>query len=762
MIKTLFKSFSGGEITPELFGRIELGKFQSGLRKLLNFIVLPHGPAVRRPGQRYVLEAKDSTNNVRVIPFVFNAEQAMVLEFGHNYIRFHTEGQTLLEANLTITAMTIASPGVFTIAAHGYLDGEWVYLSGFTTHPTLNNRYYKIFAKTANTFQLKDLHGVLINTTGLPAFVAGVAGRVYTIATTYASADLFDLHYVQSADVLTITHPSYQTTEIRRVGAANWTTAAVSFAPNITAPTGLAATPTVAVVGNPTLKYYVATAIGPDNVTESYAQTPVSANNDLSLAGNYNTVTWNAVATALRYNVYASSGGAYGYIGQVPGLSFVDNNVLPDLTKSYPQNLITLNGSANNYPSTATYFEQRRIFAGTNNDQQTVFATRNGTESNLTSSLPSQDDDALKFRLASLQQNRIRHLIPLTDLIALTASGEWRIFADGAAALTPTSLAVKPQGYTGSSNVQPCVTVGSILYVQAQGSRIRELGYGGDSTNFGYKSIDISIMAPHLFNGKRVTDLAYARAPEQILWAIRDDGVLLGMTYVPDQQVYGWHQHSTDGLYESVCTVPEGNEDATYAVVQRTINGRTMRMIERQASRIFTDAEDGYFVDCGATYDGASATTFYGLHHLEGETVQILADGAVETPQVVTAGTITLPFAASVVHFGLQYNSDLQTLPLAVEAMQAAGQGTLKNIDAIHLRHTQTSLFKSGADFTTMISNRSRLPTDPYGAPPSLQTAETRIAIPGNWNTDGFVCIRQDEPLPLTCLALVLEAQFGG
>lgn len=766
MIKNLLRSFAGGEITPELFGRVELGKFQSGLRKILNFFVLPHGPVVRRPGTHYVLEAKDSVNRVRLIPFVFNVDQAVALEFGHQYIRFHIDGQTLLEANKNVVTMSQASPGVFQVVLHGYTTGQEVYLQGFVNHPDLNERYYRVVVLTADSFSLTDLHGTPIDTTGQPVYaVGGVVARVYLIASTYASADLFDIHYVQSADVLTLTHPAYPARELRRLGATNWTITDISFAPTTTAPTGLAVVPTVAVVGNPTLKWYLVTSVAADNVTESLPQgIAVAANNDLTLAGNFNTVSWNVVAGAIRYNVYksASGSGSYGFVGQVTALSFVDNNILADASHSFPESLITLNGSAGNFPATATYYEQRRWFGGTDNNQQTIYATRNGTEANLTTTLPSRDDDALKFRLASLQQNRIRHLIPLTDIIALTASGEWRIFAEGASAITPTSLSTKPQGYTGANNVQPAVTVGSILYVQAQGSRIRELGYGGDSANNGYKSIDISIMAPHLFNGYMVSEVAYTKAPEQLLWVIRNDGTMLSMTYVPDQQVYGWAQHTTDGLFESVCVIPEGNEDATYVVVKRTLNGRTVRCIERMQGRLFTEAADAYFVDCGATYDGVPATVIRGLWHLEGKQVQILADGAVEPVQTVANGRVTLTAPASVVHIGIAYLSDIITLPLAVDGAPAAGQGTIKNILAAHLRHTQTSLFKVGIDFTNMVPNKSRQISDPYGSPPALRTAESRVTVPGDWNTDGVICVRQDQPLPCTILALVLEAQFGG
>lgn len=764
--KTLYRSFAGGEITPELFGRVELTKFQTGLRQALNFIVLPHGPAVRRPGTRHVLETKDSTRQSRLIPFSFSADQTVALEFGHLYVRFHIGGAPLLETGLTISGITQATPGVLTYVGADPSNGDVMFLSGIGGMTALNGRYVKVASVNAgaNTFQLTDLAGVGINTATLPAFTAGgTTARVYTLTTPYVEADLFDIHYAQDNDVLTLVHPTYPAKELARLGATNWTLTDISFATTVATPGGTTATPTVAVVGNPVSHGYTVTAIGPDGYEESAPASGFSAVNDLTLAGNFNTVAWTAVGGATRYNVYKLRGGSWGFIGAPVTTSLIDDNITPDTSKSFPQSLITLNNTAGGYPSAVTYHEQRRFFGATNLKPQTVFATRNGLPKNITSTLPSQADDGLEFRLASRQQNRIRHLVPLSDLMALTAGGEFRIFSDGAPAITPTSLSVKPLGYAGCSNVQPEVTSGSILYVQAQGSRVRELAYAGGDVNYSstYRSTDLSIMAPHLFNGYAIRDLAYAKAPEQILFATRDDGRLLGMTYVPEQQVYGWHTHSTDGEFESACSIVENNESAVYVVVKRTVGGRAVRFVERFASRLFTAAEDAYFVDCGGTYDGSPVTTIGGLWHLEGREVQILADGAVAPNQVVTAGAVTLGNAASVVHVGLAYTSDLQTLPLALEGMQAAGQGTLKNVLAAHLRITQTSLFEVGPAFDKLTPNRSRLVSDPFGSAPSLVTSEQRVAIQGSWNADGSVCVRQTNPLPLSILAMTLDVEFG-
>lgn len=828
--KVLYRSFAGGEITGELAGRVDLTKFQTGLSLCRNFIVLPHGPVARRPGFEFVNEAKDSTHAVRLMPFSFSTEQTAVIEFGHQYVRFHVNGGTLLEDSVAISS--IAGSTVNTTAAHGYSTGDWAFIG---------TRYHKVTVVDADTFTTTDLWGVATTASGT------TAARVYTLVTSYDSDDLFDLHFTQSSDVITIAHPNYPAAELSRLGAASWSLTNISFAAPAGAPTGVAVAPTIPQNQNLSPQRYVVTAVGKDGVTESLPSTPVATSNNLSLAGNYNAITWSAVNAATRYNVYKLRGGIYGYIGQIPAvtgvtpktivdirgtgnfytiyrfvavttstphgyttgdrvliedtgapsfngvwaitvsnatqfyyeaftqpsigikttgkaslpaLSLTDDNVLADTSQSPPEDLIALNAESGDYPATVTYHEQRRWFAGTNGKPQVVWATRTGTESNLTSSIPSRAADGMELRVAAMQNNQVRHLVALTDLIALTAAGEFRIGADGDSAITPTSISIKPQGYSGASNVQPVVTAGSLLYVQAQGSRIRELGYNWESNS--YRTLDVSIMAPHRFNGYEITQLAYTRAPDQILWSVRSDGTLLAMTYVPDQQVFAWHAHDTDGAVESVCVVAEDNEDALYVVVKRTVDGRDVRYVERLRTRIFTQMADAFFVDSGLTYDGTPITTLGGLWHLEGKEVDILTDGAVHPKRTVVGGAIALDYEASVVHVGLPITSDMRTLPLAVEGAQAAGQGTVKNVNKVHLRVSQSSIVKAGPDFVRLREFPARAVTDPYGSPPALRDGELSMAIDPSWNQDGALCVRQDLPLPLSVLSMSLEVTTGG
>lgn len=744
-MKTNLRSFAGGEITPEMFGRIDLTKYQTGLSLCKNFLVLPHGPITRRPGTDYTNEAKDSSNAVRVVSFAFSATQTMVLEFGNLYLRFHTNGQTLLEANQTIGSI---AGSTVNLTAHGYLAGDWVYIGG---------RYYIVATAATNSFTVNTLAGVA----GAPS--GTTVARVYTITTPYTAAMLPTLKFAQNADVLTITTPSTFTRELRRLGSTNWTLATVSFVPTMAAPTGVTATPTVDQAQHLTDAVYGVAAVAADGVTESALSATATATNNLTAAGNFNTIAWSAVAGALRYNVYKVRGGIRGYIGQTTGLSIVDDNILADTSVTPPTNTITLNATTD-WPTTVAYYEQRRWFAGTSAEPQTVWATRSATESNLTSSLPSREDDGLKFRLASTKQNAIQHLVPLSDLMALTAGGLFRIYADGLPAITPTSISIKPQSAVGANSVQPVLADRAALYVQANGARVREIAPSGANGNYGYASTDMTLMAPHLFNGYTIVDMAFADEPDKLVWAVRSDGALLCMTYLPDQQVYAWHQHVTDGFFESVCTVSENNLAATYVVVRRTIAGRTVRLIERIHARIFSNAADAYFVDCGLTYSGTAATTISGLWHLEGKVVSVLADGAVVSGLTVTNGSITLSTAASKVQVGLPFVSDMTTLPLAMDAgtVPASGRGTPKDISKVFLRVTQSSLVQAGPTFDKLSTYPARAITDPYGSPPALRTGELSLSVTPSWNTDGVVCIRQAEPLPLTVLSMAMDVTAGG
>jgi len=771
-MKNFYRSFAGGEITPELYGRLELNKFQTGLKRCENAITLPHGPATRRPGTLFVAPTKFNDKRSRVIEFESGSE-SLAVEMGEGYLRFHDAQGVVLNQPVGVvgSSLNLDQEVVLELAedvtSYVFTPGEWVRTTGVED---ADGRWLRVKETTTlpRTITLEHTDGSPYTAAAPLTLGQGAAvASVVELQTPYAESDLFGINYAQSEDTVTLVHGAYPAAELNLSPQGVFTYTVVDTTPDLPPPAGVGVAATVAVNQALSPHRYVVTAVAADGITESLKSAEVSVDNNLTLAGNYNTITWNAVTGAERYNVYKRQ-GVWAFIGQTDQLSLEDKNILPDNTKSPPDDFSDINTAPGKYPAATTFHEQRRWFGGQREAPQTVLASRPGTDNNFTFSVPTQADDALDFRLRARQRQQILHLAPLADLIALTPTSEWRIFSDGEPAIDPTSLSVKPQGYSGASFPQPALTSGSVLYVQAQGGRIRELSYNWESNS--YRSIDASIMAPHLFDGARVTQLAYSRAPEQILWAVRDDGVLLGFTYVPEQQVSGWHQHRTAGVFESVAVVSRSSGEDIYFVVKREIDGQTVRYIERMPAGFFSacgcfgrggELEEAYFLDCGLRYDGDPEQVFTGLDHLEGEEVHILADGAVEPPQVVYGGSITLDAPASKVAVGLPYTTNIETLPAAFEGAPAVGQGMLKNVVAAHLRVNRSGPYLVGPSFDDMVSPPDRHVSDDYDSPPALRTEEERVQLPGSWDTDGTVCVRQDLPLPFTLVAMAVEYGRG-
>jgi hypothetical protein len=484
---------------------------------------------------------------------------------------------------------------------------------------------------------------------------------------------------------------------------------------------------------------------------------------DLTVAGNSVDVTPAAVAGAVRYNVYKLLNGLYGFIGQTEGSAMRDNNITPDVSIT-PAIANTPFTGADNKPAAVGYFKGRRAFAGTNNKPQNYWLTRAGTESNLNYSIPTRDDDTIAQRIVASEVNRIRHIVPLGVLVLLTSGGVWKVAPQNSDILTPASADPSQESNDGASDVPPIITGSSVLYVQDASPRIREIKYsaGPNSSAIVFNSTDVSVMAPHLFDDNALTDSAYVRSPHKTAYYVRDDGVLLGVTYMPEHEVVAWHRHTTDGFFESIAAVKEGREFPLYAVVRRTVNGRTVRYIERFHTRRFSAQADAYFVDAGVSYSGAPVSTLTsGLWHLEGKTVSILADGGEHPQVVVTNGAVTLERTASTIHVGLPYTADFMTLPLANEQLQALGQGTKKDASEVWFRVKDTMTISAGPSFDKLRPYAART-NEAYDTPPRLKTQEIHLVIDNKWGDGGQVCVRQDKPLPVTILSMAIGYAVGG
>ena len=649
-------SFTAGEISPRLEGRISIEKYREGLSDLTNMIVQPHGGVQRRPGTEYLGEVKASANATRLIPFEFKTADTYALEFGEQYMRVFRNGLQVLSAAKTISAITRANPGVLTSNSHGYSNGDEVYLTNSGAMAELTARNYRIANVTTNTFTLTDLHAAAINTTSYTTFDSGVTtAEIYEVATPYTSAHLSNVRFVQSADVMYFTHPDYAIRTLSRSDHDSW-----SFA-------------TLSVSGSPT----------------------------------------------------------------------------PNL-----------NNSSNNYPSVVTFFEQRLVFGATNNNPQTLWFSKNADYDNFT--VGTNADDALIYTIASNKVNAIRYLSATRVLTIGTSGGEYVLTTSNGGPVTPTSTVIRKYSNYGCTDAEPVQVADVTLFIQRGSRKVREFKYAGDVNQDAYVANDITILAEHLTEGG-ILEFAFQQEPESIIWARRNDGTLLGLTYRREEDVYAWHKHVIGGVFgtgqavvESIISLPtDSGEDELYMIVKRTINSLVKRYVEVLKPFAFgTSSTTSFFVDSGLVYSGSAITSVNALYHLEGQTTTILANGATHADKTVSAGGITFDFSITSGAVGLGYTSTMQTLRLESGSVDGTSQGKPKRIHAVVVRFDKTVGAEIGTDSTNVDRMFFRDDSMAMDTAIPLFTGDKEIEFPGGFDDDAKIFIRQSQPLPLTVLAI--------
>ena len=841
-------NFTGGELSPRLDGRNDLTKYSSGCKTLENFIVYPHGAAARRSGTTFVAEVADSDNKTRLIPFEFSTTQTYMLEFSNLKIRVYKDDGSVLESDKTISAITKANPGVITCSSHGYLTGDEIVITSIVGMTELNNKRFLVVKIDGNTFSLKNKDGVAINTTNFTTYSsAGTMNKVFEIATPYTTAQLFDIKFAQSADVMYITHPSHEVEKLSRTGHTAWTLTDVDFTKgpmqdaNITTTT---LNPGQSAVG--TGIALVASATTGINSGSGFLATDVGR--FVFLSGGYAKITGVTNTTNAVVSIVVALSGASATADWRLG-AFSDTT---------------------GHPSCVTFFEQRLVFAGTTNQPQTIFFSRSGDYENMDANLGGTvaDDDAIIYTIASNQVNAIRFMTATRTLILGTAGGEFTVSGGGTdSAVTPTNILIKKQSNHGAANVDAIAVGNATLFLQRAKRKVRELAYNFDVD--GYIAPDMTILAEHITESG-LTQMSYQQEPNQIIWGVRDDGELIGLTYQREQQVTAWHRHifggrfgnatitvtdyaniangtrvvltksdgtkttftstksATSGKFhttssnnqtatnlktlidansnftatvasnvvtitetsplstgfltiksvddkirltttnqgkavcESVSVIPtDDSEYQTWVIVKRTINGITRRFVEFINTFDFTETDNTTFnfLDSALAYSGSAVTTISGLDHLEGQTVGILANGATHPDKTVSSGSITLDRSSTNVKVGLAYNSILQTMRIDAGSQNGTSQGKTKRIYEITIR-----LFESiGVEVGETLDNMERIPFrtsfDPMDEGLPTFTGDKAVEFRGNYDTDGFIFVRQTQPLPLTILSLYPELQ---
>jgi len=814
-------SFAGGEIAPNVYGRVDLAKYAVSLRKCRNFVVRQYGGIENRPGTRFVAEAKYPNRKCRLIPFQFSTVQTYALEFGHLYMRVYKDGGQVL--------------------------------------------------------------------TGTNA--------IYELATPYTEADLFNLKFTQSADVMTICHKGYAPRELQRYAHDSWALAEVvtkngpfedinvdeaksvyssgeTGTITLTANTAIFGAEQVgklfyleqpAVDSVPVWETSKTTAINDvRRADSSYYRANTAGKTGTLRPSHTEGMAWDGWGgsgdddTGIQWEYLHSGFGlcritavaSDGLTATATVISRIPSNAVGSSKASYKWARYAWN-STNGYPGTVVYYQQRLIFAASTAFPQTVWCSRSGDYKDFGKNSPATDDDRIIYTYAGRQVNEIRHLIDVGSLMALTSGGQFQITGDQNKVLTPASFSFSSQGADGASATPPLIVSNIALFIQEKGSVVRDLAYSFDVD--GYQGSDLTVLANHLFRGYQLVDWSFTVVPYSAAWAIRNDGLLLCLTYLRDQQVFAWAPQPTDGKFESTCSISEGTEDAVYFSVQRTVNGQAKRYIERLSSRQFSNDDDAFFVDCGLSYNGRNVSTrtmsisdagsgwgygvqqnltisgaayfnagnvddeihfpyteiedgesidkvlrvrivsyvsanqvtvqanrdvpalfrnsaktnwsfarssFGGLAHLEGKTVSVLSDGNVDTPKVVSSGQIKLDSPGSVVHVGLPITAEFETLDINI-----ANQETLlekkKIISQISLMvNSSRGIFAStdGKEFYELAQREFEF----YDQSVDDATGIVDMTVGAEWAQSGRVYVRQTDPLPLAVLAVIPSVTVGG
>lgn len=563
-------------------------------------------------------------------------------------------------------------------------------------------------------------------------------GVAYEVATPYLAADLFELKYTQSADIIYITHPDYAPRKLSRTGHTSWTLTTIDFQ------------------DGPYLNTNnTAVTITPSATTGSITLTASSA-------------TFAATDVGRHVRLKHSSTWGYAKITAYTSTTVVSATVVKTLggTGATTEWRLGVWSSTTGYPACVSFFEDRLYFAGCTNYPQRIDGSVVGDYENFAPSATDglvADDNAIAITLNANDVNVIRWMIDdEKGLLVGTVSGEWIVRPSSLSeALTPTNVAAKRSTTFGSANMQAIRTGKAAVYVQRSGQKARELAYVYEVD--GFRSPDMNVLAEHVLEGG-VVDMAYQQEPHSVVWFARVDGTLVGMTYDRDQDVVGWHRHILGGSFsdgssvvESVSTIPspDGFSNDLWMIVKRTIDGATVRYIEYVTDKFAgDDAVSAFFVDCGLTYDGAPATTISGLDHLEGETVDVLVDGATHPQCTVTSGEITLSRSGSVVHVGLLYESNVQTLRIEAGAQDGTAQGKTKRIHRVSIRLYKTLGLEFGPNEDTLDILPFRTSADAMGAPPDLFTGDKSVNWNGGYDTEGLMYFRQSQPLPFTLLGI--------
>jgi hypothetical protein len=744
-------NFTSGEVSPRLLGRTDLTKYQNGLFELDNGLVQVHGNVVRRPGTKWVAHARGD-RAARLIPFQFSVTQTYVVEFtadgSSGWCRFYRDAGQVQWSDSATAAPVIS--GITWLASVATVTTA-------TSHLLAPNDRITIASSNPVGYNVTD--GIVIATPTGTTFTYAVASDPgayvgsatldgpYTLASPFiATTDPDELKYTQSADILYLCHQDYQPRELQRIGVDQFQFATYTFK------------------DGPYLEINTDDAITIDttNLTATGAGKVVSGVGTILVPGDATNI-----GQVFRFKDATAQIWGWGYIDAVTDTNDFTVNVKSAITNLSLTEANWRTGAwkgGEGWPETATFHQQRLWFANSVGQPQTLWST---VTAGFNTFSPSEldtavvaDDSGMTFTLDDDQVNAIWQLNSTArGLAIMSEGGEWLVQSTSSSdALTPANAGARKQTTFGSRRYVPSVRVSSaVLFSQKAGTKIREFAYLFEDDQ--YDAPDMTLLSEHILADKAKW-LAFQQEPFRILWVIDETGQLLTLTYERKNEVVAWATQSLGGadvVALSVASIFENDVDRVWLCMERTVDSATVRFVEYVSDEFgaATAIEDAFFVDAGITYSGSAASTIDGLDHLEGQTVDVLTDGAAHPQRTVSSGAISLQVSATKVHVGLPYTTQGKSLPLFALRAPFETRGRIISCYKVLMNFYRTVGAVAGPDVDNMDIVAFREGSDPMDTAVDPFTGVFEADVDSRYAHDPLIVFQQNQPLPFTLLSMI-------
>ena len=650
----LTKSFAAGEITPALYGRVDLSKYSTGVRTMRNFYVSRSGGAYNRPGTKYCATPQDPTRAVRLIRFTTANGVKYQLELGHQYIRPLDQGVPIMTGPVQVSSSTSSGTNSTYVLSTfgGFVVGDQV---------TITGQYSLGAAQRTGAITSMNTGGTSIttniDTSNLGSFQSGsispVTPKIVTYAAPWTDVQLKSITFTQDGNSIIFASNAFYPQAFTYQSRQQWIFANIGMAPKTATPANLAISTALG-----TAIYFGVTAVDGDTFEESFV-TVIGGNNPPSQTQPMS-IQWDPVPGAIEYNVYCGLNATnLGFKAVSYGTVFADNGSLqidfsdpPPIPRSF---FSVPNSTLPQYPAAVGQFQQRRWYGNIGPVSETlptsvpvplpvptatdrIIGSRIGSPTFFALNRPTGDDDPVNFRMVHKEPQAVRHFMDLGKFVVFTEQGEW-IIQGGDSGISPSQINPTCVSQNGSSYLAPLQIGNVALYRQNKGSIVRTFGF--EFQIEGYRGDDLTTFSKHLVDKQQIVAWDFQKLPDPVVWMARDDGVMLGLTFVPEQAIVAWHRHDfVNGFVEDVCQ----SDDRIYLVIRRVINGVTTRYIERLHTRETLPITKAVYVDASLTYDGTTT----GSVTLSGGTIWDNGDQVTVTASGITFSAGNLPGAIHV------------------------------------------------------------------------------------------------------------------